>query len=382
MLLPIAAFFGTAIRNLALGSSKLNIFYLFFGGALYFICMAYSYLGQIFLNQSTNFSINCLSSFSMKIPILLPAVYSTTIICECILSIFDNWTTIIIQLAHIVVSGFALYQVVYLVYHSKLGNVLIIGIILTTWFNDLIFVFLYFIEPPSKNTDGFSFYYAAGLILPLFSLIIAHVIAYLYVTIRTNKMLKELIQLSDEIELFDNDNNANNSSEDNLLVGHKFFKNEKMALMSIHLSFLHCLPLFYKWTAINYTASVFPSTDALMQIVHYLSLFPGASRKMNTFLSAVSKSRDLNYHQRFLLFQIYHIKTTRQSSVSPDSNRLLADLKNLTIQVYEDIYSFWNCKTTTLHYLEMLSTENFKVDNKWDEAIREYPNHPKITEEY
>ena len=394
LLLPIAAFFGVAIRNLALGGSKISILYLFFGGLMFFICTVYSYVGQIFLNQSTNFQITCLSSFSMKIPLLLPVVSSFTILLQGVFSFFDNWTTIIIQIAHIVIGAFFLSQVVYMVYHSKLGNIMLIGIILTTWFNDIIFIFLYFMTPPSKYNDdksvhdGFVFYYSAGFILPIFSFIISHIISYLFVTIRTSKVLKELTQLSNEIESineFPNNNNNDNNDRsplEELFHDSKLFKNEQTALMSIHYSFLNCLPLFYKWSAINYTLSLYPSTDAQMQIVHYLSFFPGASRKMNNVLSAVTKKRDLNYHQRFLIFQIYRIKTMRQSSVSPDANHKLAELKNLTAQAFENIYSFWNTKTANVNYLEMISNENLKLDNKWDEAIREFPNHQKFCEEY
>ena len=68
-------------------------------------------------------------------------------------------------------------------------------------------------------------------------------------------MLKELTQLSDEIEeIYETTSNNNSKSpEESLLYNHKLFKNEQMALMSIHVSFLNCLPLFYKFTAINST---------------------------------------------------------------------------------------------------------------------------------
>lgn len=106
------------------------------------------------------------------------------------------------------------------------------------------------------------------------------------------------------------------------------------------------------------------------------------SRKLNIYLKVISSNRDLNYHQRFLLFQIFHIKMMRQSSVSPDANRRLAELKNSTTEVFEDIYSFWGMKTANFHYLEMISNENWKLDSKWEEAIRDFPNYQKFCDEY
>lgn len=232
---------------------------------------------------------------------------------------------IIVQLSHIFVSAIAFWKMFYLGFHSKMANIMIIGVTISTWINDIIFSILYFISQPSNNNgkssnSNFHIYYYLGLILPFLSLIFSLVGSFFFVNFQTRKIVEELKQLSDEINdqsnlLNSTANNMNdNSHEYSTLLNHKLFKTQNLAMMSIHISFLNCLPLFYKWTAINFVVTRFPSIEVLLECVQYLSFFPGTSRKLNAFLTHISQSRGLNYHQRFLLFQIYKIKMMRQSS--------------------------------------------------------------------
>ncbi|KAK8841640.1 hypothetical protein M9Y10_026580 [Tritrichomonas musculus] len=391
MNIPIGAFFGAAVRNIVLSGGKLNWFYMFVSFLMYFVSMSYIYLGFMLMNQSTTISKGPFSSFSLKIPFFLLITCSSTVIFQCIFSLFNTWAMIIVQLAHIAIGAVSMKNVIYLVFHSKFANIVFIGVLLSTWINDLIFFILHFVKPPPNDGlvhSGVHFFYIAGLVLPLVSLFASMTISYFFVNYRYNSVLKQVKQLSDEVDSLDanpqesSQNNMTNNQETALFYDHKLFRDENSALMAIHISFTNCLPLFYKFSAINYTVNHFPTVEVMMQAVHYMCFFPGAARKMNSILSHVSQFRSLNYHQRFLLFQIYRIKMLRQSSISPDSNRRLNELKSASNQAYEDVYSFWGSKTANVFYLEMLSNVGWKIDNKWEDAIRDFPNFQKFSDEY
>lgn len=395
MLIPTGAVFGTSIRNLFLKGDKLNWIYLFVSFILYFVFLLYTYIGFTILNQSTCIVITPFSSFCIKLSIFLPIVCSLFLVFQCICSLFQYWALVIVQLSHLVVSVIVFYPMCYLYFHHKFANIFFNGVTLSTWLNDINFTILFFISPPSKNvnndavSDKLHFYYLIGLIVPLFSLVISIVISFFYVKIRIASFLKELNRLNEILNESPNLNNSNNNNMTtdtnesmNILANNKLFKTENLTLMSIHLSFSNCSPLFYHWHVINFAANHYPSVKVLLTIVQYLSFFPGASRKLNNYLKFISQNHDLKYHQRFLLFQIFRIKTMRQSSVSPEANRILSELKNASNQVYEDLISFWDMKEGSVDYLRMIATELTNLNVRWEEAVRDFPNFQKLSDEY
>lgn len=394
MIIPTSALIGISIRNLVLSNDKLNWIYLICGFIMYIVFLLYMYISLTIMNQSTCISMNLLSSFTIKLPLLFPAIASFFVILQCIFSLFNYWAMVIIQLSHIAICILTFYQLIYLIFHLKIANIIFIGVILSTCFNDIIFTTLHFIQPPSKNdTDSIHkklyFFYISGYVFPLISLVISFIISAFFVNFRQEKVLKELIQLCDseetalEISINNNDNNSDlNGQKFASLSSSKLFKSEDIALMSIHISFFNCLPIFSKGIILSYVASRIPTNRILISTVQYLSFFPGSSRKLNNVLRVISQNRDLRYHQRFLMYQVYRINMMRQSSASADANRKLTELKETSTQNYEDIISFYHLKSAKVAYLEMISSENWNVDGKWEEAIRDYPNFQKFSDEY
>ncbi|KAK8835915.1 hypothetical protein M9Y10_040294 [Tritrichomonas musculus] len=393
MVIPASAVIGLSIRNLILNGNKLNWVYLFVGLILLVIYLLYSYISLMLLNQSTCLIVTPFSSFNIKLSLFFVSVCSLFLLFQCIFSLFHYWAMVIVQLSHLVVSIISFYPMCYLQFHSKYANIFFNGITLSTWVNDVIFAILYFIPPVSAksgNVDSnkLHFYYMCGLVTPAISLIGSLLVAYIYVKIRMATILKELKRLSDmdtdPVNVQSTMTNVDIQESDSMmmLANHKLFKNENLTLMSIHLSFTNCLPLFYKLTAIKYAVNRFPTIQVLLVIVQYLSFFPGSSRKLNNYLKFISQNRDLKYHQRFLLFQIFRIKTMRQSSVSPEANRRFAELKTQSNQLFEDIVSFWDLKEINVPYLEMISKENRKIESIWEDSIRDFPNLQKFSDEY
>ena len=141
MLIPISGLFGVSIRNLGLNGSNINWIFMFLSLIMYIIFIIYSYIGIIVLNQSTCITKTTLSSFDIKIPLLLEIICSFSVISQSIFSLFSGWAIVIVQLSHIAVGIIAFRKMFYLVFHSKMANIMIIGVTISTWINDIIFQF-------------------------------------------------------------------------------------------------------------------------------------------------------------------------------------------------------------------------------------------------
>ncbi|KAK8833926.1 hypothetical protein M9Y10_005815 [Tritrichomonas musculus] len=375
MVIPLSSIIGNSIRNLVLSSNKANWAYLFIGLIIYIIFLVYTFVGYMLLNSSNCISMTLLSSFNIKLVLFLPTISSIFVILQCVFSLFDGWAMIIVQLTHILVGVFIFYQMYYLVFHSEVGNVIFIGVTLSTWINDIGYTILYFIPTPKSN--GNNGFYLAGFLIPLISLVLSFVGSFLFVHFKQKSIVKQLLEIP----------NLNSKEGDDEQVDdnpHKFdlFKSEDLTLMALHISFIEALPTFYNFIVLEYVAARCSTKLVLINVVQLLSFFPGESRKLNNYLKVISNNRELNYYQRFLIFQIFRMKMLRQSSVSSDANHRLAELKSMSNQCCEDIISFWGSQNANASFLEMIADETKKVNMKWDECIRDFPNNQKFSDEY
>lgn len=225
MVIPTASLFGISIRNLVLFKDKINWIYLFCSLIMYVIYVIYLYVCSFCITKTL------LCTFNLRIPLLLPIVSSLFVISQCIFSLFNYWAMTIVQLSHAVISFIVFLPMIYLIFHTKIANIIFIGVTMSTWFNDIIFVILHYISPPADKIDGniqskFHFYYITGLVCPLISHIISFVLSYFFISIRYNIILKELIELSGISEDFDpRSSSVNiNSKEYDVLNCNKLFR--------------------------------------------------------------------------------------------------------------------------------------------------------------
>ena len=189
MIIPTSAFVGISIRNLVISNDKLNWIYLICGIIMYTIFLIYFYISLILLNQSTCISMTLFSSFNIRIPLFLPVISSFFVILQCIFSLFSYWAMVIVQFSHIAICVFAFYSLIYLIFHTKIANIVFTSVVLSTCFNDIIFVLLHYIPSPLKSYDDsihekINFYYISGYVFPIVSLIISFVIYTFLVNVR------------------------------------------------------------------------------------------------------------------------------------------------------------------------------------------------------
>lgn len=163
LIIPTSSLFGISIRNLVLFKDKLNWIYLFCGLIMYIIFIIYTYISLTILTHSTCITKTLLSTFNLKLPLFLPIISSLFVIFQCVFSLFNFWAMLIVHLTHMAISIFVFLPMIYLIFHTKLANIIFIGVTLSTWLNDIIFLALHIISPPiEENKSNFHFFYISG----------------------------------------------------------------------------------------------------------------------------------------------------------------------------------------------------------------------------
>jgi len=133
---------------------------------------------------------------------------------------------------------------------------------------------------------------------------------------------------------------------------------------------------------VRFSFEYFSSTDILAFCVLLLCFIPGHLRFLNSLFVKLVKRRDLMYHQRFLVYEVYRIKTIRQSSVSLEFNERISMLKQKTKNCLDILKSFWIDTPDSIASLYLLHQNISSIKVQWIEAIEDFPNASKGYEEY
>ncbi|OHT00137.1 hypothetical protein TRFO_08138 [Tritrichomonas foetus] len=121
----------------------------------------------------------------------------------------------------------------------------------------------------------------------------------------------------------------------------KLSKSENLCLCYLRIAFTNYCRCYTDFSLIKYCANHFTTNRALCLQIKLLACFPGENRQLNSFFSMTTSKKNLSIFHRFLLYQVYRLKTLRQSSASTGANERLLRLKNLTEQCIADVCGFW-----------------------------------------
>jgi len=124
------------------------------------------------------------------------------------------------------------------------------------------------------------------------------------------------------------------------------------------------------------------NTEVLCPCLQLLSFFPGEVRLMNSLMMKILDKRDIEFKDRFLIFQINKIKVLRQSSTSHETNSTLLDLKRMSLQCEQVMKAFWKNNDFSINSCEAAYEMIMSVQSLWEETITNYPNNSKFYDEY
>lgn len=363
---PAAALFGGALRRIAIGETGVAWAFLVIGAIGYFGFLGMACLYVVFKGHSCYLSSMPLFTHCPAVVVEWLLISTIAVFLGNILAIFDDWAMLIAQVLHFVVLGAFSYQLLFLPFQSLGANVVASSVVTACLFMDIIMVIFFFVKVPQS----------LAVIIMVLVFIISCIVYSIVYRKKINRVVQDLTYDPEEQE------QMNEQDFQELLTEKKVLNSKFNMLLYLHVGLMKICPLFVNSMLNKVIAASGPPKEVMFRIVQYLVFFPGESRQLNMFFANATTRRDLTMGERFLVYQAYRVKTLRQSSVSSDANGRLSDLKLVTQQCYDDVLSFWVTKNASLSYFEMLSSECSRVKALWQEAIRDFPNNAKFSEEY
>ena len=324
-------------------------------------------IGNATISHSACIAVNALSCFDIRYPTVFMLVNCSITILPYIFYGFQLYVTLIFIAIHIVLLVFFYIKIILsLPYHNMVTNIFHATFTASLIGSDFysFFDFLFGKESMIYGIVSVFGFFAIFLFVDFF------VFRYRYNSITSVLNGTESTSLSTEKEYEEYYNG--------LGIGN----DEVKAITYLHVGFTEMCPYFLNWSLSKFIFSKYDSTDTICQIIQIISFFPTEFRQLNTLFSTITSRTDLSFHSRFLIYQVYRIKTLRQSSSSSDANERLVKLRSLSEQCFSYIASFWRSHDPTVSFFEVLYKEEHRVNSLWLEAIRDYPNSAKLYDEY
>ena len=327
--------------------------------------LIYSF-GNAAIGRSSCLIISATSCFSQVIPICYISINSVANILAYIFDIFPLYTTCVFIVVHLALLVVLFSQIYYqLPFHHKYSNIYFATLISAQAANDIVVFILFVVNKPCSPLIN----------LLILAFLVGFAIGNFFLFKRRyDKICHDLF--------FPPDENKKDSELMAYYEGLGLASSEKLSLTYLHVGVTQICPLFLNWSLVRFVSHNFTSNQALCSTIQVLSYFPTEFRQMNTLFSVVTTRTDLKFIDRFLIYQVYKIKTLRQSSTSSDANERLTKLRSLTEQCMSNVVAFWRSREPSISFFESLSKEEHRVNSLWLEAIRDYPNSAKLYEEY
>ncbi|EAX94450.1 Adenylate and Guanylate cyclase catalytic domain containing protein [Trichomonas vaginalis G3] len=291
-------------------------------------------------------------------------VNSICIILTYIFQYFADWAYLLVIWPHF---GFFLYFVSLtfkIGFIVDISNALMFSITLTAVLLDIVTFIVHFANNINHNVP---------FIIAVVFFLINPIIGIIFFSIREKKIIKELSDETDSVR--ENRKDYYDSLKIAKSVGH--------ATMYLTVGITHACPMLYDFSLIEYLFSSKISDEFLPFLIQIVNFFPEETRLLNRLTMALTSKKGLPYDQRFLIFEIYKVKTLRQFSASADSNFKLAEMKSLSRQLEAEIKEVLDSnRKIKFSYFEYLSIKTKRTDAIWKEALTTYPNSSKFCEEY
>ncbi|OHS93112.1 hypothetical protein TRFO_40582 [Tritrichomonas foetus] len=369
---PAAAFTGSAIKLLVQTKETILWAYVVVGIFVLVCCIALFISGFMLSSVSAYLNVTHYSMFDPTTLCTMGAISSLFITFSFIASLFPDWLMNFLQALHLVASAVIIFMMSYMPFHKLSGTCIAIAALETGALLDITMIIFINVDNVITQVPDY-----APFVMMIALFIISAVLTGIYLRACKKKIVKNLTNNRNE------DGERMTEEEKNeRFISLGLHLNESKALMYLRVGFQNHCDLFIDWSLLRFIASNYQTNSAIAACVQILAFFPGESRQLNAFFNSAIMKKNLGYSHRFLIFQVYRIKTLRQSSASSDANEKLAELKRLSQQCEAEINGFWASNDSNPGYFEVISTQVQSLNALWLEAIRDFPNNSKFSDEY
>ncbi|KAK8850300.1 hypothetical protein M9Y10_018429 [Tritrichomonas musculus] len=365
LLYPSASLFGSAIYILIYEENRIYWIYAILSLLILITITSTYYIGHATLSHSCCISITIFSSFDVFVSFSFYTINMVTIILSYMFYEFPHYSVNVFQGVRIIllillcIHFFKTFP-----FHHRVTNIFHLSILLIELLGD----FVSFISFLSNKPNVLINIISTLVFIVAIPIVLSFVIKFIFKKIVNDLSPDEDVDLKTDSnckEYFDG-------------LG---LSNKDKSILYLHVGFTQMAPLFLNWTLPKYMYVKNHTKRVTASVIQIVSFFPSEKDFLNQLFAYLSSKPELSFAHRFLVYQTYRIKSLRQSSSSSDANDRLAKLRSQSNQCLMNTLTFWNAHEPSLAIFESLSQEQRRINSLWVEAIRDFPNSPKLYDE-
>ncbi|EAY21631.1 Adenylate and Guanylate cyclase catalytic domain containing protein [Trichomonas vaginalis G3] len=287
---------------------------------------------------------------------------TSLLIVTAIMQFFKPWFVLLAILSHMFISIYIAYRLIFIPFYTLWRNPTCFAFAIVTILLDINFIVVYGIK---------KLHYDYVLILFLVLSFVSYIFSKIFFKKRIQK-ISENLTYQDDIE---------NLGEyfDSLDV----CKNDLTVMMYCAVGVAELCDYFVDGSLIDFINENCRGDESILSIIlQVVTYFPSDSHKLNLLYKKLVSKQKLSYLSRFLIFQIFKVKTRRLSSNSKDTIKTYNMLKSMNDECRLAIQSFWDKPTANSHLTTHIKARIMAVHDCFEYILLNNPNNLRITNEY
>ncbi|EAX98121.1 Adenylate and Guanylate cyclase catalytic domain containing protein [Trichomonas vaginalis G3] len=288
---------------------------------------------------------------------------STTLCCilSAILTYFENWTQIIVIVIHAIISCYLCYRLLFIPFYDLYRNASVLAFAITSIVLDIYSILMQLIK-------SIPYEYIPFILIG--SLIISFIFASIFYKRKVKQIKEDLTFRTD------------NPKAPEYLASLNIDSTQLRAMEYIVVGLTQICDYFVDGSLTDYIIKVDEFEGILAILLQVVTFFPCESRKMDVLYKKLIMKRKLSFADRFLLYQVYRIKTRRLVTDTKSTLETYTKLKARNDECKQSIRSFWDFPSCKINYLSSLSITVNDINSLFINTIQENPNNVRIATEY
>ncbi|EAX91028.1 Adenylate and Guanylate cyclase catalytic domain containing protein [Trichomonas vaginalis G3] len=282
-------------------------------------------------------------------------------ILSALIKFFDDWFYVVLGVVHLLATLYVCYRLSFIPFYEVWRNSTCLAIGITTCALDCNFFVLYAVPSLTYNYTIFVF---------LIVLCIAYILTTIYFIKKVAKIKQQLTYQED----------VTSASEYLSTLGIE--RSSHRAMMYIVVGLARLGDYFVDGSLTDYIINNDSLEATMSMLLQVVTFFPSESRKMDVLFKKLLMKRKLSYADRFLVYQVYRIKTRRLVSDTKDTLEMFNKLKQKNDDCKSMIRGLWDQPNIDVGFLSSLSMILNDVNAYFKFAISTNPNNLRITNEY
>ena len=378
-LCPMGNLFGALFNNIIENRSLSIIIIAIFTVLIYALFVLAHYMSAYFGSMSIYIPNTIIAAWDGILYFAPPVIISAFCFVSYIFQYFSHYMSFFVVGCKIVVSILLIKKFLYFPFIAR-------------WMNS--FFFAYFIA--MIVLDGIYIIQLADIYInytiQLCSFFGVLAVTFFFVRFIFNKRVRNVVDnltyeaayLSDE----ENQDNFDKGKSPPIELSREHFiklgldKDVQKAKMYLRIGIAERSPLFLNWQLAKFIFESYNDTAIRCEIAHMVSFFPSEMRLLSYYMSIVQRIPNLNYEERFMIFELHKVKKIRQSSASTEVTTKVQELKHMSHACFQKITSFWSLSNATPDHLFATQEMTVRADAMFKEAISNWPNNIRLAEEY